>query len=151
SPTDPDRQPSAVAELRTASAQAVQQAKDRWAQAQRKFLRALVLPAPGMLSVTLLGAGSSGKIAAEAELAQLELRLAQARQQALEMLLRVEQVEDAGRKGKPEWESAALVAFTTQRIVTALEARREALVAAQAAPPRDAKARAQLDKQRART
>jgi uncharacterized protein DUF1553/uncharacterized protein DUF1549 len=83
---------------------------------------------------------------AEKEMAQLELSLARAKETALMMLLRVETLEDAGRKDTPEWESAAMMTFTRQQIVKVLQAQREALVLKQAPLPKEDSARAALEK-----
>jgi hypothetical protein len=84
----------------------------------------------------------------ECEFADVDLRLAYAKQHALEMLLRVEEVEDAGKKGTPEWESAAMVLVTQQRKVGALQAKRELMTLMQAPTPKEAKASAVLEEKR---
>src|SRR5262249_50191956 len=79
----------------------------------------------------------------------LDLRLASAKQGALDTVLRVEGLEDAGRKGTPEWDSAARLAVTAQRIVKALQASREGQALARAPLPQEEKARAALEGKRA--
>jgi hypothetical protein len=144
----PDKQPSAIAHLRKESEAEIGQAKKRF--------KAVVLPASAVwlppehyslasLAKLPIGVEWQGKIA----IADLDLRLAFAKQNALEMVLRVEEVEDAGRKATPEWESAAMMAVTTQRIVRALQAQREAVELLYAPPSKDKAAQALLNERRA--
>ncbi len=85
---------------------------------------------------------------AETEIAQLDLTLARAKETALEMVLRVEALEDAGRQKTEEWESAAMMAFNRQQIVKVLQAQREVLVLMQAPLPKEGGDRAALEKKR---
>jgi hypothetical protein len=74
-------------------------------------------------------------------LAEVDAPLAEARHAALEAVLRVEHLEDAGKKGTEEWKQAATATVTAQRQVAVLEARRNVLAAqnAHAAAPANAR------------
>jgi len=77
-----------------------------------------------------------------AGLAEVDAPLAEARQTALESILRVDHLEEAGKKYTEEWKLAATATVTAQRQVAVLEARRSVLVAqnAHAAAPASARA-----------
>jgi len=83
---------------------------------------------------------------ADKEIAQHELQLAHAKQYALEMLLRVEAMEDAGRRETPEWKSAAMMAWTRQQIVKVWQTKRDVLVLMRTPLPKEETARAALEK-----
>jgi hypothetical protein len=65
-------------------------------------------------------------------LAELELPLAEARHAALLLVLRVEDLEEQGKKDSPEWKEAATEALRKQREAAVLAAKRELLAAQQA-------------------
>jgi hypothetical protein len=65
-------------------------------------------------------------------LAELDVPLAKARDEALRAVIQVERLEDNGQKDTPEWRLAAAETVSAQRQVTLLEARRVLLVASQA-------------------
>jgi Protein of unknown function (DUF1553)/Protein of unknown function (DUF1549) len=144
----PDKRPTVLADLRRAAEQEIRNARARRDALLREAVT-LAVPRPASPLAALPRLLLAGQRSLGLELARLEVRLAQARQQLLEMQLRVEAVEDAGRKGTPEWESAAALAVTTQRIVAALDARRELLALSQTPAPSDKTSRAKREKARA--
>jgi hypothetical protein len=76
----------------------------------------------------------------------LEASLAQARQQALRTTLRAEQLEDAGKKGSPEWQAAATEATKFQRQRAVVEAHYNLMVSQKALASAPAKGRADAAK-----
>jgi hypothetical protein len=143
----PDKRPYVLADLRKLSEREMAAAKERKTAAHQK---ADALAA----SFRLIGLRPIATWLAErclrsqTELAGVGLLLAYRNQEELETLLRVEELEDAGRKGTPEWESAARLAVSVQRTVAALEARYEFLALAQTVPPKQATARAAWETKR---
>jgi hypothetical protein len=71
-------------------------------------------------------------------LAEVDAPLSQFRREAIEAVLRAEQLEDAGKKDSEAWKAAAAKAAATQRQQSVLEARRSFLLARQAVNPTNA-------------
>jgi hypothetical protein len=90
-------------------------------------------------------AGAQTALNVEA-LAEVDAPLAEARQAALESILRVEHLEDAGKKDSEEWNQAATATVLAQRQDAALEGRRNVLVAQQAHAAAPAAMRAEAAK-----
>ena len=68
-------------------------------------------------------------------LTEAELALAEARHRALTLVLKAEQLEDAGRKGSDEWKKIAEQAMAAQRQQAVCEARKALVLAKQAKAP----------------
>ena len=64
--------------------------------------------------------------------AELELSAAEAKQAALVAVLKVEHLEDAGKKDSPEWKAAAIATSAAQRAAALAEAKRNLFLAEQA-------------------
>jgi hypothetical protein len=75
--------------------------------------------------------------------AELELAAAEAKYAALDAALKVERLEDAGKKNSPEWKVAALATTAAQRKAALAEAKRSLFLAEQA--KRVAKKKAEKD------
>jgi hypothetical protein len=114
--SQPDRRAFVIAETLQASADAVAKAKADAEAARRNLLRIDVL-----------------------EQAELELTLAETRHAALVAVLRVEELEDAGKKNTPEWTTVATEATRNAPKTAVAQARRN-LFAAQIAEAKAAPA-----------
>jgi hypothetical protein len=91
-------------------------------------------------------AGAKDKSEEAIEIARCDLAIAEARHAALAAILKVEALEDAGRKDSPEWSEAATATAKAQRDLAAHEAHRAVLAALQARRAAPPAARAEMDK-----
>jgi hypothetical protein len=142
----PDKQPFVIADQLAAKRAENKRTRERETESIQR-LNASPMPA-GSISELLTGALARQKLVAERYLAGLEHLLALRNEEAFLMLIRVEGLEDKGKKGTPEWESAAMVARNTQRVVAALQAKCDLLKLMQTPLPPDKNARGDLERRR---
>jgi len=118
----PDKQPEVIQGLLDSSAAAVATARRGIEPTRLPAVRA----AASALAARSLLTWASGQPALEtAALAQLDLALAEAKDQALRAVLRVEKLEDKGKQKGDEWQQAAQQTVRAQRKAALLEARRK--------------------------
>lgn len=120
----PDKRAFVVRETVAASADEVAKA--------RQALARLAARTAGTLLEPINGAAGSGSTVAQTSknldafaLAALDIPLAEAKHAALLAVLKVEQLEDAGKKDSPEWKAAATEATTAQRQAALLQGQRD--------------------------
>jgi hypothetical protein len=130
----PEKAAFVIEMLLTASREAIEDAKEKL-EAARKKLAELGPPevAPSPDAASQVQPVKVEKARRDLQLAELDLPLAEARHSALEAVIRMESLEDAGAKerNKAAWEEAALDTTTKQRQAAFLEARRAVLTAEQ--------------------
>jgi hypothetical protein len=137
----PDRREFVEKETVTAGVDTIKKAKATLETSRLNAVRALAQAlVDDPLRVIPRLAGAQPALNADA-FAEVDAPLAEARQAALESILVVEHLEDAGKKDTEEWKQAATATVTAQRQVSFLEARRNVLVAqnAHAAAPANAR------------
>ncbi len=121
----PDRRAFVLSDTRAAGETATQQARQKLAITRRN---AVVAVARNVLDSSLSSATRTPALHRALEtfaVAELEEQSACARQAALKTVLRVEQIEEDGRKDSPEWKQAAIETTRAQREAALLEARRQ--------------------------
>jgi hypothetical protein len=124
----PDKQPEVIQGLLDASAAAVATARRGIAPTRLPAVRAVA----SALAARSLLTWASGQPALEtAALTQLDLAVAEAKDEALRAVLRVEKLEDKGQQKGEEWQQAAQQTVLTQRKAVLLEARRKLATAQQ--------------------
>ncbi|HEY7154996.1 MAG TPA: DUF1549 and DUF1553 domain-containing protein [Gemmataceae bacterium] len=125
SQVQPDRRDFVVKETLAASEAAIEQARQAMAKARRRAVAAVAqigLGAP----LSLVARAPAVHRALEAlALAEMDEPIARARHVALKAVLRVEQIEEDGRKDSAEWKQAATETAKAQRETALLEARRQ--------------------------
>jgi hypothetical protein len=136
----PDRRGFVLKEMLTASADGVTKAKQALAAARieaAKVTAQATREQPLAAAVAVLSAHKTFEALA---LAELDAALAEARHEALTLVLGIEDLEEAGKKDSPEWKQAATDTLRKQREAAVLEARRNLLAAqrAQRAGAKDA-------------
>jgi hypothetical protein len=135
-----------VRETVAAAEAAVRKASSDLRQAQEGLVpRVVPLVGPSPWSV-VAGLGASQTLWQALVQATLDRELAQVRHQALLATLRVEELEDAGKKGSPECQAAATEAAHGQRRRTLVEARYNLTAARKALALAPAKGRATAEK-----
>jgi hypothetical protein len=143
----PEKQPHVIANQLAAKRAKNKETRER-AKAAGDRLKTAGLPIWGpwaSLPILLV----RQKLEEAAWLAALEHSLAIRDEEAFIMQTRVEDLEDKGKKGTPEWKSAALVALSAQRVAAALQAKCEHLRLMQTPLPTDVNARKEIEKRRA--
>jgi hypothetical protein len=144
----PDKKPFVIANALKATRDEIQAAKNRlvavYAQADAlgaTILRSALWPPSRSLGRALLQR--------EIEAAGLDELVAFRKEESLVLLLDVERLEDAGKKGSAEWVSAAMAAHHSQRVLAYMETKRDLARLEMLPLPRVEPARAELLKQRA--
>jgi hypothetical protein len=120
----PDRRDFVIKETLTASRNAIQKAQMSLALARRS---AIVAAASSGLDSPLAVAVRAPSVYRAFEtlaLTEMDERIARARHAALTAVLRVEAIEEEGRKDSAAWKNAAMETATAQREVVLLESRR---------------------------
>ncbi len=121
----PDRRDFVIRDTLAAGENAIQQARQTVVKARRDALAA-VTPTGLVMPLSFAARAPAMHRALEKlALAQLDAQIACARQVALKAVLRVEQIEENGRKNSAEWKQAATETARAQRAAALLEARRQ--------------------------
>jgi hypothetical protein len=144
----PDRREFVEKEMVVAGAESIKKSKAALETTRMSAARAVaqaMLDDPLRAMSRLAGAQTALNAAA---LAQVDAPLSEARQAALEVILRLEHLEEAGKKDTEDWTQAATATVTAQRQVALLEARRNVLVAEYAHAAAPANARTETAKNR---
>jgi hypothetical protein len=121
----PDRRDFVLRDTLAAGEAAINQARQKTMKSRRN---AIAATAQSGLATPLSWAARAPAVHRALEtfsLAQLEEQIACARQVALKAVLRVEQIEEDGRKDSAEWKQAAMATAQAQREAALLEARRQ--------------------------
>jgi hypothetical protein len=139
----PDKRDFVVRETVAAGEAAIVKAREALQPARSGAVRAVPLLLGNDLLPATASLGGAQKWLDALALAELDAPLAEARQAALLAVLRVESLEDAGRKDSDEWKQAATETTQAQRPLAILEARRNLLAARQALRAAPANGRAE--------
>ncbi|HET6573783.1 MAG TPA: DUF1549 and DUF1553 domain-containing protein [Fimbriiglobus sp.] len=118
----PDRRPFVVRETLAASEAALGRAETKAVVAHRKVIAVTVPEAAVLSPLSLAVARRTGDTA---ELARQDAAIAGDRHAALEAVLKVEAIEDAGETDSSAWKEAAKAAVVAQRTQAVAEAKRE--------------------------
>jgi hypothetical protein len=121
----PDRRDFVLQETLAAGASAIEQARQNVTKARRSAVAAVASSGPSMLVVLAARAPAVHRALELFALAEMEERSARARFKALKAVLRVEQLEEDGRKDSAGWKQAATATVKLQRATALLEARRQ--------------------------
>ncbi len=141
----PDRRAFVLKETLDLSAANVVKARQALAGALVPALQAIPFSPSRAFLLPVLSLKTYNKAIDALALADLDVRLAEARDAALKLVLRLEDCEEAGKQDSPEWKQLATAAVRAQRQVALLEARRN-LLAARDATNDAAKKGAELEK-----
>jgi hypothetical protein len=143
----PEKQDHVVKDTLVAGEAAIQQARAQRTTAQRNFARVALAPIGHTALGTLVRLAAIEKAERLVQLADLEVEIAEVRQAALQAVLKVEQLEDAGKKDSPEWKQAAETTQAQQRKLAVAEARKKLQLAQQAVETAQPAKRGDLQKQ----
>jgi uncharacterized protein DUF1553/uncharacterized protein DUF1549 len=124
SEVSPNRRDFVLRDTLTAGENAIQQARQAVVKARRIAVAAAVPLRPDSAASWAARVPAVHRALEMLALARLAEQIACARHDALKAVLRVEQIEEDGRKDSPDWEDAAREAVEAQREAALLEARR---------------------------
>jgi hypothetical protein len=124
SEVSPNRRDFVLRETMTAGQNAIQQARQAVVKARRAAVAAVMPCRPDSPLSWAARLPATHRALEMLALAQLDEQIVCARHDALKAVLRVEQIEEDGRKGSPDWEQAAKEAVEAQREAALFEARR---------------------------
>ncbi len=124
SEVSPNRRDFVLRDTLAAGENAIQQARQAVVKARRIAVAAAVPCRPDSAVSWVARAPAMHRALERLALAELDEQIVSARHDALKAVLRVEQIEEDGRKDSPDWEQAAREAVEAQREAALLEARR---------------------------
>ncbi len=127
----PDRRDFVLKETLAASADAVTKAKQALTAARAETEKVTAQATRRHPLAAAVAVVSAHKTFEALALAELDTSLAEAKHEALTLVLRVEELEEAGKKDSPEWKQAATETLRKQRAAALLQARRNLAAANQ--------------------
>jgi hypothetical protein len=120
----PNRRDFVLRDTLTAGENTIQQARQAVVKARRTAAAAVIPCTPDSPLSWVARAPATHRALEMLALARLDEQIACVRHVALKAVLRVEQIEEDGRKDSPDWEQAAKEVVEAQREAALLEARR---------------------------